>query len=71
LRSCAVAALLAVMRVRRWCVLDDDREGTDAMRVELLYQPLLAFSILEHADARIDEINGWLAQREQVPPGDV
>lgn len=32
---------------------------------------LLAFSILQDADARFDEVNGRLAQREQLPLGDV
>ena len=32
---------------------------------------LLAFSILEDADARLQEVNGWLAEADQLPLGDV
>jgi hypothetical protein len=32
---------------------------------------LLAFSILEDADARLEEVNGWLAEAEQLPLRDI
>ena len=32
---------------------------------------LLAFSVMEDADARVDEVNAWLAGVEQLPLGSV